>query len=123
MKRIFFILLSLPFFASSQSFTLVSQGKSNSRIVIPEKAGIVEIQAAKVLQDYIERMSGATLPIVGDEARPASGEVLIGRVKREGMENIPFDKLGKDGLFIKSAANRLIIAGGTGNGVLYGVYT
>ena len=60
MKRL--ILLLMPVFfvtiTKAQQFTLVSAGKSNTRIIIPEKASVVEIQAAKVFQDYIQRISG-----------------------------------------------------------------
>ena len=50
----------------AQQFTLVKRGTSKSRIIIPEKATVVEIQAAKVLQDYIQRISGANLVIEAD---------------------------------------------------------
>ena len=49
--------------AQAQQFTLVKRGTAKSRIIIPEKATVVEIQAAKVLQDYIQRISGASLAI------------------------------------------------------------
>ncbi|MDP4213198.1 MAG: DUF4838 domain-containing protein [Bacteroidota bacterium] len=125
MKRLIF-LLTLVFFVTitkAQQFTLVSQGKSNARIIIPEKAGVVEIQAAKVFQDYIQRISGALIPIATDNTKPLAGEILIGRVSRPELKDVPFGKLGKDGLYIRNTGKRLVIAGGTGKGVLYGVYT
>src|SRR6185312_8997711 len=117
-------LLTLVFFATiikAQQFTLASQGKSNARIVIPERAGVMEIQAAKVFQDYIQRISGALIPIAADNTKPLAGEILVGRVNRPELKDVPFKKLGKDGLYIRNTGKRLVIAGGTGKGVLYGV--
>jgi len=120
---IFAFLLSLIQPAQAQKFTLVKKGIAKSKIIIPEKATIVEIQSAKVLQDYIQRISGATLPIEADSIWQQKGEVLIGNVNRPELKLVPKEQLGKDGLFIKSNASNLVITGGTGKGILYGVYT
>ncbi len=117
----FFLLLVQP--VRAQQFTLVKKGIAKSRIVIPEKATVVEIQAAKVLQDYIQRISGANLSIETDKTEQQNGEILIGNVNRPALNAIPKEKLGKDGLFIKNDGKRLVITGGTGKGILYGVYT
>jgi hypothetical protein len=109
--------------AEAQQFTLVKNGLSKNVIVIPEKATVNEIHAAKVLQDYIERISGASLPIQTDNARPQNGEILIGNVNRAELKNVPEEKLDKDGVFIKNNGKNLVITGGTDKGVLYGVYT
>ncbi|MEJ0101999.1 MAG: alpha-glucuronidase family glycosyl hydrolase [Bacteroidota bacterium] len=50
-------------------------------------------------------------------------EILIGNVNRPELNTVPKEKLGKDGLFIKSSGKNLLITGGTDKGVLYGVYT
>ncbi|MEP7106446.1 MAG: DUF4838 domain-containing protein [Ferruginibacter sp.] len=107
----------------AQQFTLVKRGNPKSRIIIPEKATVVEIQAAKVLQDYIERISGAAIPIEADNTPQQEGEILIGNVNRPELKEVPKEKLGKDGLFIKNNDKSLVITGGTGKGILYGVYT
>lgn len=90
---------------------------------MPVKATVVEIQAAKVLQDYIQRISGARLPIEYDSVRQHEGEILIGNVNRPDIKKIPKEKLDKDGLFIQNTGKSLIITGGTDKGILYGVYT
>ena len=123
------ILAIVPFFclfiiqpAPAQQFTLVKKGTSTCRIIIPVKATIVEIQAAKTFQDYIERISGARIPVETDNIHPQKGEVLIGNTNRPALNDPSKDKLGKDGIFIKNTANNLVITGGTGKGILYGVY-
>jgi hypothetical protein len=107
----------------AKQFILVSNGSSKCSIIIPEKATVIEIQAAKVFQDYVERISGARIPIKSDETKAGDGEILIGNVNRLKLKDIPLEKLGDDGLFIQSTGRRLIIAGGAGKGVLYSVYT
>src|SRR5690348_8766264 len=120
-------LLSLTIFillgVRAQQFKVVDNGKSNCSIIIPEKATVIEIQAAKVFQDYIQRISGVRIPIESDQIKPHDGEVLIGNVNRIELKDVPLEKLGGDGLFIKNTGKSLIISGGSGRGVLYGVYT
>ena len=109
--------------ARAQQFTIVKKGVPKSRIIIPERAAVPEIQAAKVLQDYIERMSGAVISIETDHGPQQEGEILIRNVNRPEGKEVPKEKLGKDGLFIKNNGKNLVIAGGTGKGILYAVYT
>jgi hypothetical protein len=125
MKKLSLLLISIFLLVSAhaQQFTLVKEGKSNCRIIIPERASVTEIHAAMVFQNYILRISGATLPIESDNIKPADGEVLIGNVNRDELKDVPKEKLGKDGLYIKNTGKKLVIAGGTEKGVLYGVYT
>ena len=125
MKRLQLILISIFFLsaAQAQQFTLVNNGKSKCRIIIPEKGNVIEIQAALVFQDYIKRISGTVIPIASDITGASDNEILIGNVNREDFKNVPVDKLEKDGLYIRNTDKKLVIAGGTGRGVLYGVYT
>ncbi|MEP7231422.1 MAG: DUF4838 domain-containing protein [Ginsengibacter sp.] len=128
MKKIILpIILTVFLFAiqsvQAQQFTLVKNGNSKSRIIIPGKATIIEIQAAKVLQDYVQRISGAYLPIENDNNTQKADEILIGNVNRPELNEVPKEKLAEDGLFIKNDDKSLVITGGTGKGILYGVYT
>lgn len=107
----------------AQTFAIVKNGIAESKIILPSKSTVTEIQAAKVLQDYIERISGAILKIEGDSVTQTNGEILIGKVNRPAAREALKQKLDKDGLFIKSNGKSLLITGGTDKGVLYGVYT
>ncbi len=109
--------------AHAQHFALVNKGKSKCTIIIPERPTVVEVEAAMVLRDYIQRISGLILPMATDKSAPVNGEVLIGNVNRPETKTVPMDKLGEDGLFIQSTSRNLLITGGTDKGVLYGVYT
>jgi hypothetical protein len=125
MKKLSLLLVSVFFLiaANAQQFSLVKEGKSSCRIIIPEKANVIEIQAATVFQDYIQKISGARIPIASDITKPEDNEILIGNVNRDEFKDVPVAKLEKDGLYIKNTGKKLVIAGGTEKGVLYGVYT
>jgi hypothetical protein len=125
MKKSIIFLIALVCFnlAYAQEFTLVETGKSKSRIIIPVKATDTEIKAARVLQDYIYRISGVRVQIKSDKKKPKSGEILVGNVNRSEIKNIALDKLEKDGFLLRNTGSKLMIAGGTEKGVLYGVYT
>ena len=118
-----FVFLLIIQSAQAQSFTIVKSGIPKSSIILPAKPTVTEIQAAKVLQDYIERISGALLPIKGDTVKQQPGEILIGNVNRPELNNVPKEKLDKDGIFIKNNGKNLVITGGTDKGVLYSAYS
>lgn len=125
MRILFFLLLTVCFTAQStaQELTLVRNGKSNYKIIIPGNPDVQEILAAKTLQDYLHRISGSLIPVRHDDAAPEPYEILIGKVKRPELAAVPFDELGLDGLYIRSAGQKLIITGGPKKGITYGVYT
>ncbi|SKB63453.1 Glycosyl hydrolase family 67 N-terminus [Daejeonella lutea] len=103
--------------ASSQ-LVLVSDARSSYKIVIPESATSFEQKASRVLQSYIKDISGASLPIVTDGNARADNELCIGKTNRgSGTE-----KLTNEGFVIKTRNTKLLIYGGDGKSVLYGVY-
>lgn len=108
---------------AAQRITLVKKGKSPYTIVMPAKATLVEIEAAKVLQDYLYRITGVSVPTGFDTAAEKPEEILIGKVNRPQARAILYDDFGRDGLLIRTAGKKLIITGGDKKGVLYGVYT
>jgi len=106
----------------AQQFTLVKKRHSKNTIIIPNHPTVAEVQAALVFQDYIQRISGTVLPIESDNIESQQHEILIGRVNRQQLHDLPYDKLGKDGFIIRNDEQSLSITGGTEKGVLYGVY-
>ena len=52
--------------------TVVKEGKPVSRILI-EKDNSVDNQAALLLQDFVQRISGASLPVLTDKSPRYSG--------------------------------------------------
>ena len=89
----------------------VKDGKATSRIVLVEKNEVNE-QAATLLQDFVKRISQATLPIVAD-TKARSGDILIGGKQASA---------GEDGFLLKTTANeQLQISSGGDKGAIYGV--
>lgn len=100
---------------------LVTNGVSKYQIVLPDEATKNEARAAAVLQDYIKRISGASLPVISEKAYQSLPAIFIGRTEHVGKFNA--GKPANDGFNLLSDEQHLYILGGGGKGVLYGVYT
>lgn len=125
MRNIYLLLFFiLGGFVSNCETTLdiVSNGTSKYQIIIPEMPDVIEVQAAKVLQDYIHRISGYSMPIVDRSNYEGQHGISIGTIDRFGNEYSDLN-VSKDGFIIKTKNNELILAGGNGKGVLYAAYT
>ncbi|MGV8827303.1 MAG: DUF4838 domain-containing protein [Breznakibacter sp.] len=112
MRLISFVLVFLWVGDLFAQVTLVQKGKSRSTIVVAGDG--VDQQAAVLLQDFFKRLSGAVLPIKQD-VQPNKGDVVIGTLHNDGVE--------EDGFHLSTMDGILRISGGTGKGVLYGVVT
>ncbi|MBG6236400.1 hypothetical protein IWX76_002981 [Pedobacter sp. CAN_A7] len=99
---------------------LVSEGKSEYKIVIASAPTEIDKLAASVFQKYIRQMSGAELQIVPDSTKISEFEVQIGKSNRTAKEDV--EDLTPDGLLIKTRNRSLILTGGTAKGVLFSVY-
>jgi Domain of unknown function (DUF4838)/Glycosyl hydrolase family 67 N-terminus len=108
-----------------QKILIAENGKSDYRIVIPKAATAHEQKASQVLQDYLIQISGAALPIISSDKARSRFEILLGQNERldELTVGINFSTLKEDGFLIKTDSARIIIAGGSEKGTLYGVYT
>src|SRR6266542_6289821 len=92
--------------------TIAEKGKSRYRLVIAADAIPSERYAAEELQRYLEKISGASLPIVSDAGPMESREILLGDNAhlRRLKVNIDFSRLGAEGFVLRSEASRFIIA-------------
>jgi hypothetical protein len=117
--------LALSSTTAGAAVTLAAKGKSAYRIVVPADALPSERYAAEELQKYLERMTGAKLPIVDDSTRTQSREILLGANAHLGRlsRQIDLKQLGPDGFTLLTDGKRLVIAGGRPRGTLNGVYT
>ena len=111
--------------ASSTSLTLARDGKSEYSIVLASDAIDAEKTAAAQLQQNLQKVTGATLPIK-EEAEVAADapQILVGagaRVKTL-LPRQDWNTLGHDGIVIKTVGKNLILAGGRPRGALYAVF-
>jgi hypothetical protein len=104
---------------------LVTDGRSDYRIVIPKDAIPSERHAAKELQSFLKQISGAELAIIDDAQPLPEAAILLGKNAHLAQLNADIDwpKLGQEGFTIRTVGSRLIIAGGRPRGTMYGVYT
>ena len=106
----------------AEPVTLVEQGVSDYRIYSSPSAAAPEVYAAEVLQDYVARMSGCTLPVVHEAP---SGAKLIyvgfGDVPASVLRNVNPETFGGEEYVIQQSGDALLIAGGVPRGTLYGV--
>jgi hypothetical protein len=113
----------LPFYflsllTTAQHIDLTKQGVSSYIIITSSKPPKIEQQAAQSFQNYIQKITGATLPIAND-AKPATAkEVVIGNTNRYRKPN----GIAEDGVLMKTINSKLIITGGSRYGVLFAVY-
>ncbi|WP_187294754.1 DUF4838 domain-containing protein [Chitinophaga pinensis] len=107
--------------SSKGNIDLVSGGSSKYVIILPDEATKHETKAAALLQDYIKRLSGASLPIITEKAFKDQPGVFIGNT--EYTSSLYPEKLKGEGFLIATGKQDIYIKGGTGKGILYGVYT
>ncbi|MFZ4401199.1 MAG: DUF4838 domain-containing protein [Bacteroidales bacterium] len=107
----------------TQNITLVNKAKSDYCIVLPNKASNFEITAAQILQDYIQKISGCKISIIDDSKKSKTKEILIGITNRTKDEIIKIKKksLKVDGYYLYTSDEKLLILGGSGRGIIYGV--
>ncbi|MGV3763205.1 DUF4838 domain-containing protein [Parapedobacter sp.] len=109
--------------AAKEPLVLAAQGKSPYSIVISDTTSFIEKKAATEFQRLFALGTGIDLPIVWERPSKGSFEILIGRATKKYLEEGADSILGAEGFLIKSKSDLLLINGGGGKGVLYGVYS
>jgi hypothetical protein len=103
----------------------VKQGKSTYSICVSEAASPSERRGAEELQKFLQEMSGARLPIVTEAEKTEGDLILVGNsrlIEKLGL-TIPFERLGSEGVVLRTQGNHVVIVGGRQRGTMYGVYT
>jgi hypothetical protein len=127
MKSVIYLLLLLilalnadALTVNQKTFILVENSTSKTQIIIPANATVNEQKAAVILQSYIHKICLANLPIVAEKLPNINTDIYLGRTRI--AESYEPSKIKNDGFFIATNNNSLIICGGSGKGVIYGVY-
>ncbi|MFQ5809615.1 MAG: DUF4838 domain-containing protein, partial [Armatimonadota bacterium] len=100
--------------AVAAGVTIVRDGRPNAAIVIGDDPSEAVQAAAAELQGYIEKMSGAELPVV---ERPG-GEPALVLLGREGLKAAEapiarLGRLGEEGFVLRARGRRVVAAGNT----------
>lgn len=111
--------------SATPSIVLAANGRSDYHISIPAHATDWEKKAATELQDHLLQSTGAALPIISADKHLSSYEIILGQNERLDQLSVPvnYNLLREDGFIIRTDSSRLIIAGGSEKGTLYGVYS
>ena len=96
---------------------LFAEGRSAYSIVLTDNASQSEQTAAKELQAILQKISGATLPIVKE---PVEKGVYIGWTPQTG---VPHPDNTDESFTYKTIGNNLYIFGGSERGTMYGVFS
>jgi hypothetical protein len=110
--------------ARAEELLLADGGRTDYRIVVADDASPSTRHGAEELQMFLAQIGGAKPGIVSDKTPPAEKEIVLGdntRLRSMGAA-IDFRSLGDEGYVIRTAGSRLLIAGGSLRGNLYGVY-
>ncbi len=106
--------------SNAQAFTIVEEGQPRATIVVPENATTREQLAASRLQEYIQRSSGAKVPI----ATTTQGNAIhIGRTRYAAGAKLDIDEIDQDGFLLQGIdESNYVIVGGEDWGTEFGVY-
>jgi hypothetical protein len=116
-KYLFMGLAALAFLAlgtQAMGLTLVRDGQAVSVIVVAKDGSLSANKAAQELQYHLQKMSGATVPIVTDDALPAEmpeTQILIGPSAQIGAVGFTVPELAPEGFVIRALDNALVIVG------------
>lgn len=118
------LLVALLGMQGGADVNFVNDGKTDYCVIVGKDASPSEHWAAGELKHWIGEMSGATIPYSPDGANVPDKAILIGdsEALRSLGVSVDFKDLGDEGYVIKTAGDRLIIAGGKLRGTMYGVF-
>ncbi len=105
----------------AQSIVLVASNASNYKIITPADPSPLESRAATMLQRYIKQVTGVEMPVAKEGFVKGDAAIYIGNTKRLKIAHPA--KLAPESWLVQTAGKDLVIAGGTGKGLIYGVYT
>ena len=111
------LLLAAGFAAMpAKALTLIENGQPNATIVIAKDAPYKNQLAARELQAYLKKISGAELPIVTDEQDVSGKRILVGRSRFTDSLKIAIpngwslEEI-KEAYLLKTSGDSLILAG------------
>jgi hypothetical protein len=105
---------------------IATNGASTCVISLAADATVPEQTAARELQEHLQAMTGATLPILREnETAGRSTVIYVGQTKAlaAAFPALDLKTLGQDGVVLKRTGPHLFLAGGRPRGTLYAVYT
>lgn len=106
--------------SNAQNLTIAGKDAPQYSIVVPAQPTPLEARSAKVLQKYLQDASGIQLPIVQDGS-VSGNAIYLGHTHK--AEQLAISQPADEGYLLKTAGKDIVIVGGSGRGLVYGVYT
>jgi len=115
---------------AAAEIVLVDGGKARATIVIAQRPGEQAKQAAQILRDHIERISGARLEIKSEKGPVSGARILVGcsQAVRELGIDVPSGfthQMNEEGFVIRTVGKDLVLAGNEDwhyRGTVFAVY-
>src|SRR5438477_3338868 len=105
---------------SQADLTLVENGHSPYVIVLAPDASAADTRGARDIQLFLRQMTGADLPILAENDGLPAHAIVVGRSKHLDQLGVKLDPaLGVEGFVIKTAGERIVIAGPGRRGTMY----
>jgi hypothetical protein len=101
---------------------LIIGGNANYSMVTPTKANDKEKNAAQQLQLHLSKIS-KTLRVINEDEYVGENAIYLGNTDFAKAAGVGTSSLAEDGYLFKRLDHNFIIAGGTENGLLNGVYS
>ncbi len=122
MKRLCVVAgIALIFGRGVLAVDIVVNGQAKMGIVVPASATDAVQEAAKEMQTYLQKSTGATLPIAEEGSAPPGPAIWIGPTKRGSEEGLPVAALKPEGFCVKTIGDSVFIVGKDDAGTRYGV--
>lgn len=111
--------------AEAAEVWLARDGQAAATIVVSAAATAVERTAAQELQQHLEKVTGASFPVVSEETPKSGPRLLVGNTVASRRLAPDFDpaKAAYDSILLKTVGDDLILTGHPRRGALYAVYT
>ena len=122
MKKLLIISIALLLaLAGVAQIQIVKNGKASGRIVVDQNYN-TDKQAAILLNDFIKRITGTTLPIISQGVKLKNGDIIIESHAAAKSQNNS-SGIEEDGFRLISDGSNFRIYAGKGFGTIYGVVT
>src|SRR5690606_29771200 len=100
---LFLLLISMGLsMGYSQTIDITRQGTSEYQIILPQIPDVFEVEAAKVLQHYIQRISGATISLADVSSYNGRYGIWVGKAHRFKHGQFSEMDLSPDGYVIRT---------------------
>lgn len=106
---------------TAQEITLTNNNTSEYKIFLPAVPTKLEQRAGTVLQSYVQRISGVQLSLVRDGGKEPGPGIYIGLTSK--AEKVHPGKMAPESYLLRTDFNNVVIYGGSGRGLMYGVYS